>query len=284
MTALPDPDVLDAFERDSYVILREAITEDTRAAARRAAEKLLASDRTTGRDRSVDGKDGFRGILAMDDAFLPLLANDRVLPTVVALLGSTNLHLLTSNLISMPSIPADGTRTIRVPDRHGWHRDMSAVTRDLGPERTPRLAIKCAYFLTDPGPGAGFTMFKPASHLDTGPVTVPEGAIDPPGAITPDMGPLDAVLFENRTWHAGGLNTSGRTRLAVMMQYGYRWLAQLDDPAPQLQARTDLTDVDKQLIGGPDRHPDGSIAPEATGAEPLTRWWQHLGGPPPRCA
>ncbi|GAA2969399.1 hypothetical protein GCM10010519_00660 [Streptomyces lactacystinicus] len=40
------------------------------------------------------------------------------------------------------------------------------------------------------------------------------------------------VLFENRTWHAGGLNRSGHTRLAVMMQCGYRCLNAVDDPAP----------------------------------------------------
>ncbi|MFV2180074.1 phytanoyl-CoA dioxygenase, partial [Actinomadura sp. LOL_011] len=95
-------------------------------------------------------------------------------------------------------------------------------------------------------------------------------------AITPDLGPCDALLFENRTWHAGGLNTSGRPRLAVMMQYGYRWLAPIDDPAPHLLERPDLTDIQRQLLGRPDRNPDGSIAHESAGAEPLRSWWQHL--------
>ena len=173
----------------------------------------------------------FRGIVAMDDTFLPLVTNPQVLPTLVALL-SANLHLMSSNLIHMPSIPPGGTRTIRVPARHGWHRDMSTAARDLGTGGVPRMAIKAAYFLSDPTPDAGVTMVLPGSHTDTGPVTVPAGAIDPPGAITPDLEPCDVLLFENRTWHAGGLNTSGRPRLAVMMQYGYRWLAAVDDPAP----------------------------------------------------
>ncbi|MFV2180076.1 phytanoyl-CoA dioxygenase, partial [Actinomadura sp. LOL_011] len=95
-------------------------------------------------------------------------------------------------------------------------------------------------------------------------------------AITPDLGPCDALLFENRTWHAGGLNTSSRPRLAVMMQYGYRWLAPIDDPAPHLLERPDLTDIQRQLLGRPDRNPDGSIAHESAGAEPLRSWLQHL--------
>ncbi|MFC5800755.1 phytanoyl-CoA dioxygenase family protein [Streptomyces formicae] len=278
----PDPEVLAAFERDSFVILRDVISPDWREQAAEAATRLLASRRTAGRDRSVDGKDGFRGIVAMDDTFLPLVADPKVLPTVVALLGSTNLYLMSSNLIYMPSIPPGAPRSIRIPSRHGWHRDMVAATRDLGIATVPRLSIKAAYFLSDITPDAGLTMFVPGSHTDTGPVTLAPGAIDPPGAITPDLGPLDVVLFENRTWHAGGLNTSGRPRLAVMMQYGYRWLAPIDDLAPGLLDRDDLTDVERQLLGRPDRNPDGSIAHEGAEAWPLREWWQHLTQAQPR--
>ncbi|MER6445423.1 phytanoyl-CoA dioxygenase family protein [Streptomyces venezuelae] len=228
----PDPELLAAFDRDGLLVLRDALAPEARDRAAAAAVRLLATNRTEGRDRSVDGKDGFRGAVALDDAFLPLLANPAVLPTLVALL-SPNIHLLSSNLIAMPAL-TDEQRTIRVPARHGWHRDMSSTVADLGVAHTPRLAIKVAYFLTDPGPDAGLTMFVPGSHIRTGPVTVPEGDIDPPGAITPDIGPRDVVLFENRTWHAGGLNRSGHTRLAVMMQYGYRWLNAVDDPSPGL--------------------------------------------------
>ncbi|AVH55592.1 MULTISPECIES: phytanoyl-CoA dioxygenase family protein [Streptomyces] len=277
----PDPKVLDAFEREGFVVLRDVITPEWREQAAAAAMLLLASDRPLGRDRSVDGKDGFRGIVAMDDTFLPLVTNPKVLPTLVALL-SANLHLMSSNLIYMPSIPPGDKRTIRVPERHGWHRDMSSATRDLGTDLVPRMSIKAAYFLSDLTPDAGVTMVLPGSHTDTGPVTVPAGAIDPPGAITPDVGPCDAFLFENRTWHAGGLNTSGHPRLAVMMQYGYRWLAPVDDPAPQLLDRGDLTDIEQQLLGRPDRNPDGSVTHEGAGAAPLRAWWQHLTADPGR--
>ncbi|MEU9918839.1 hypothetical protein [Streptomyces sp. NPDC051001] len=37
---------------------------------------------------------------------------------------------MSSNLIHLPSIPPGVPRTIRVPERHGWHRDMGAATRD----------------------------------------------------------------------------------------------------------------------------------------------------------
>ncbi|MFB7999724.1 phytanoyl-CoA dioxygenase family protein [Streptomyces sp. NPDC056002] len=273
----PDAEQLAAFDRDGLLILRDALAPEVRDRAAEAAVRLLGTDRTAGRDRSVDGKDGFRGAVTLDDAFLPLLANPAVLPTLVALL-SPNIHLLSSNLIAMPSLP-DEARTIRVPARHGWHRDMSSTVADLGIKHTPRMAIKVAYFLTDPDAEAGLTMFVPGSHTRTGPVSVPQGDIDPPGALTPDIGPHDVVLFENRTWHAGGLNRSGRARLAVMMQYGYRWLNQVDDPAPHLLDRPDLGDVERQLLGTRDRHRDGSVAREGSGARPLADWWEHLTAP-----
>jgi hypothetical protein len=225
---------------------------------------------------------GCRGLVAhAPDAFLPLVDNPAVLPTIVALLGP-GIHLMSSNLIHLPSIPTGQPRTIRVPSRHGWHRDMGAATRDLGTDTVPRLAIKAAYWLTDPTPDAGVTMLVPGSHLRGGPVTVPAGLIDPPDAITPDVGPCDVVLFENRTWHAGGLNTSGRPRRAVMMQYGYRWVAPIDDPHPNLLNRPGLTDLQRQLLGRLDRHPDGSVATEGSGAAPLRAWWEHLHQPAAR--
>jgi len=268
-----DTIVTESFDRDGLAILRNVLTPERREALREAAERLLASGATTGRDRGADGKDGFRGIVTMDTAFLPLVAEPTVIAAVATLLGP-NLHLLSSHLIALPSIPSGGRRTIRTPDRPGWHRDMYGVSRDLGPAETPRLAIKAAYFLTTPLPGAGITMFVPGSHHRVDEVTVPAGHIDPPGAITPDIGPYDVVLFENRTWHAGGVNTSGSPRLAVMMQYGYRWLAPVDDPASELLARDNLTDLERQLLGAGDRGPDGSVA-KGAGARPLSAWMEH---------
>jgi ectoine hydroxylase-related dioxygenase (phytanoyl-CoA dioxygenase family) len=263
----PAPGLIEAFDRDGYAIIRDAYEPGLRAACLAAARALLDSDLTTGRDRGGDGKDGFRGCLALDETFLPLLANPRTLPALTTLL-SPNLHLLSAHLIALPS----GTpRTIRTPERPGWHRDMYGVTDDLGPAHTPRMAIKVAHYLTDLTPDCGLTMFLPGSHHATQPPTIDADAIDPPGATTPDLGPCDVVLFENRTFHASGVNTYGQPRIAFMLQYGYRWLQPVDDPAPHLLHRTDLDPVTHQLLGAPDRNPDGSLA-KGRGATPLRTW------------
>ena len=213
LPAPPSPAVLARFDRDGFVVLRGAFAPHRRTLAHQAAERLLTSTTTAGRDRGADGKDGFRGVLNLDDTLLPLVANPPVLAAVTALL-STNIHLLSSHLIALPSLPPGTRRSIRTSERPGWHRDMYGVTDDLGPAHTPRLAIKAAYYLTDVGPETGTTMFLPGSHTDTGPITLPPGAIDPPGAVTPAIGPYDVLLFENRTWHAGGPTNPRRRRSA----------------------------------------------------------------------
>lgn len=267
---------VDDFEQHGFTVVRGALDPQVRAAAKAAAERLLNSTLTRGRDRGADGKDGFRGCLALDaNAFLPLIDNPAILPTVVELL-SPNIHILSSHLIALPSIPPGYQRTLRTPQWPGWHRDMYGVSADLGTARTPRLAIKCAYYLTDPSPDTGVTMFLPDSHTATAPPEIQPGRIDPVGAVAPDLDEngCDAVLFENRTYHAGGLNTSGRPRVALMIQYGYRWLARVDDPAPHLLKRPNITEVQRQLLGAPDRSADGSLA-KGAGATPLHRQYSH---------
>ncbi|MFF5557055.1 phytanoyl-CoA dioxygenase family protein [[Kitasatospora] papulosa] len=175
--------------------MRNAITPALRDRLLTAAEKLLASDITQGRDRGGDGKDGFRGCLNLDRAFLPLLANPTVLPTVVRLL-SPNIAMLSAHLIALPSGPP---RTIRIPGRHGWHRDMYGVTADLGFPHTPRMAIKAAHYLTPVTPDCGLTMFLPGSHRLADEPVVPAGAIDPPGAVTPTSASPEPTQSSSRT-------------------------------------------------------------------------------------
>ena len=62
-----------------------------------------------------------------------------------------------------------------------------------------------------------------------------------------------------------------------MMQYGYRWLAPVDDTYEQLLETEPLSDVHRQLLGAPDRAADGSAA-KGSGSDPLRRWRQQYTG------
>ncbi|MFJ4966866.1 hypothetical protein ACIP6P_31195 [Streptomyces sp. NPDC088729] len=57
-----------------------------------------------------------------------------------------------------------------------------------------------------------------------------------------------------------------------MLQYGYRWLHPVDDPATELRKDPTLTPVQHQLLGLPDRRLDGSLA-KGTGAAPIRTWY-----------
>ncbi|WP_405558083.1 phytanoyl-CoA dioxygenase family protein [Streptomyces sp. NBC_01171] len=60
--------------------------------------------------------------------------------------------------------------------------------------RHPPLAIKAAYFLTDPGPDAGFTMFVPGSHPHPGPARPIS-----PHALYTHAGVLNSLSIEAST-------------------------------------------------------------------------------------
>lgn len=275
---LPRGEDLVAFDRDGFVILRNALDKSLREGLRESALRLLDSQGVMSRTRGVDGKDGFRNLVALDHEFLPLIENPRVLPTVVALL-SPNIRLLSSQLISLDPIPRGAARTIRTPDRTGWHRDdIFGVANDIGFDRVPRLAVKCAYYLSDVAqPGGGATAFLPGSHRLREPLVFESGLIDPPDAVIPTLGPYDVVLFENRTWHAGGINQSSSKRLAVMVQYGYRWLAPVDELHDDVLKLPVLSLIERQLLGELDRAPNGSMA-KGVGARPILDWWAELTG------
>ncbi|WP_194292624.1 hypothetical protein [Streptomyces katsurahamanus] len=51
------------------LVLRGGLAPEVRDRAGEAAVRLLATDQAAGRDRSVDGKDGSCGVVALDDAF-----------------------------------------------------------------------------------------------------------------------------------------------------------------------------------------------------------------------
>ena len=171
-----------------------------------------------------------RNCIAHDDVFLPLLDWPETVSLVPYILG-WNVQLDTSHVIVRPPQPADTAAAYKAI---GWHRDGGIAVRQL-PEPLPRMRLKICYVLSDLSqPGRGNTRFIPGSHTRLGRPSHQEGAVDPDGAIEVLANPGDAVLFENRLFHAVGPNLSTITRKTIFMGYSYRWLRPLGlrDPAP----------------------------------------------------
>src|SRR6266508_4079345 len=134
----------------------------------------------------------------------------------------------------------------------GWHRDGGIATHEL-PEPLPRLRLKICYLLSDLSqPGRGNTRFVPGSHLLVGQPPRDEGEIDPRGTIEITGQPGDAVMFENRLFHAVGPNLSDITRKTIFMGYSYRWLRPLDFVVqpPEVMEKVKDNAVRWQLLGG----------------------------------
>jgi ectoine hydroxylase-related dioxygenase (phytanoyl-CoA dioxygenase family) len=257
------------FEEEGYLIVRNALDEATIASVIEAGDRLIASDRTDSRQRTPDGVyDGFRNVISMDDAFLPLLMNPRTVPLIVQLLGP-NLHLITSHLIYKNPQPAGTPTTKRQPD---WHRDIAGTPHDLGHAAIPRMEMKCAYYLTDlQEPFSGVTMFAPGSNRYKEPLRIPNGKPDPENAVTPRLQAGDAVFFENRTWHAGEPNLTNGVTKAVMFGYGYLWLRPFDYDKQSLELTNKVTDPIGQQLLGVLKDPDGKFVPGGI-STPLREW------------
>ena len=275
-TQLSD-DQRNQFRDEGYLIIRDALDEDTISRVIEAGDRLIATDARLNRHQTSAYYDGFRNCIVMDDAFVPLLTNGVTLPLVIQLLGS-NLQLSTSHLIYRHPDPPGTPDTVRRPS---WHRDGGRTQLDLGEGNYPRLGLKCAFYLTDLSePNSGVTMLAPGSNQLKERIEIPEGETDPATAIEPLLNPGDCVIFEYRTWHAGAPNFKDITRKCVMIGYCYRWLKALDFVKQDASFVEKLSDIERYLVG--EEVDDTLEFQPQGGANPLNEWCEKHGIEPDR--
>ena len=103
------------------------------------------------------------------------------------------------------------------------------------------------------------------------------GAIDPDGTIEITGKPGDAVLFENRLFHAVGPNLSAITRKTIFMGYSYRWLRPLDFvvQSPELLEKVRHNAVRWQLLGAWETDMAFSLPKDED--VPLRAWYREHG-------
>lgn len=244
-----------AFERDGFIVLRNVIPEGDLEILRRESNRVMRRRTMKKREQKGGGTfDSFRNCLALSDSYLPLLTHRAVLGAVVTIMG-TNIRLTTSQLVFRHPDPRDRSLPVRVAR---WHRDMAPATEDLGHDRVPLLQIKCMFYLTDcRAQGRGSSLLVPGSNgLPSGPI-IGEGELDPLGAVEMAIDAGDCLLFENRTWHAGGPNRSTDIRKALILGYGYRWLGSHDFRVVPPRLRERASEVELFLLGESPPGPPG---------------------------
>ena len=270
-------DQIRQFDEEGYLVVRNVLDEASIATLLEASDRLIASDIQTSRQSNPTGLyDGFRNSIALDDAYIPLMTNPKILPLVIHLLGS-NLQLMTSHLIYKYPNPPGTPEHHRAP---GWHRDYLQAMMALGHYSIPRIELKCAYYFTDLSqPKSGNTMVVPGSNQATAPLAVPEAG-DPDGPIEPLLNPGDCLLFENRTWHAGAVNLSDHIRKGIMVGFGYRWVMPMDFRRQDPAFVEKLSPLERFLVG--EQYDDVVNFQPDGGANPLADWCRAHGVPTAR--
>ena len=258
---------IDFFDQNGYLIIRNALDENTISTLIESGDRLIYSDRTKLRQKGGDQYDSFRNSITLDDAFIRLIDWSEILPIVVQLLGA-NLQIMTSHLIYKYPAPADFPDTHRQP---GWHRDYLQATRDMGNAAIPRLLVKCAYYLTDLTElNRGATMVAAGSNHLEGDLNLTAGEVDPSTAVEPSLKAGDCLIFENRTFHAGALHRGLNTRKSIMIGYGYRWVVPMDFVTQSADFLAKLTPIQRYLVGEPVEQVD-EFLPGGT-RNPIREW------------
>ncbi|HZO88398.1 MAG TPA: phytanoyl-CoA dioxygenase family protein [Chthonomonadaceae bacterium] len=256
-----------AFERDGFLVVPNVLPPAMVARLTEVVDRLYEQGvRAQGLSKTNHWQ--LRNCIVEDDLFLELLDWPATVPLVVDLLN-WNIHLITSHLIVRAPSPPEADAHWKAEN---WHRDGGTSAQEML-EPHPRLLIKIAYWLSDlSAPGRGNIRFVPGSHRLIGRPAQADDAPDPYGAIEICAHPGDAVLFEQRTYHAVGPNRSHITRKSLFFGYGYRWLRPMDyvTMPPELLER--CSPVRRQLLGDA-KTQLGYYLPTDEDA-PLRVWWQ----------
>jgi ectoine hydroxylase-related dioxygenase (phytanoyl-CoA dioxygenase family) len=132
----------------------------------------------------------------------------------------------------------------------GWHADGPSPAFPTIGGVFPRLYAKIGFFLTDLSePDRGNLRVVPGSHLSATPPAKDPETGDPAGAIQVLTRPGDAVLFEQRCWHAVGPNFSTLSRKNIYLGYCYRWMKAIDFLAQPDDLLAKASPVQRQLLG-----------------------------------
>jgi hypothetical protein len=243
MREVLDQNNLKQFNQDGVLHLKQLFSKSEIDQLRSPLAKLDGSGAI-----SEHYDDGFRSwrALTQHDILLTRFACDaRLVVAAIQVLG-TNIRVIGSQYIVRE--PCETRMFSRTPEKPGWHRDIYSMSRDLAWEE-PRCALKMMVCLSDAyGEEDGPTRFLKGSHLFKKSISIDSGKIDPCGWVDYYSSVGDVILFENRTFHAGGLCRGKQPYCMLLIQYGYRWLSEVLGIRHQVSITKQLTELEQQLL------------------------------------
>lgn len=235
------PEERGAFDRDGYLIVRNALDATALATMVEIADRIDATERTREHGPRLLS---VPNILPRDERLLDLLDLPATFPKVWGVLG-WNIYCYHTHADVTPPVPDGETPQWQV----AWHQDSMRVNDEIECHPRPRLSLKVGFYLTDTSePDRGNTLVLPGSHLQDDLDCPNDGTSCPDGTIPLLLNAGDAVLLDRRVWHSRSPNWHGPMRKVIWIGYAYRWLKPKDEMAvgPYL-ARVDP--VRRQLLG-----------------------------------
>jgi ectoine hydroxylase len=225
------------FKRQGYLVIPNAVPSDQ-------VDQIVEGIDRQGEKLKRPGFPNVNaaGILGMESAFLDLIDCPKVFPKIWGILG-WNIWVHHSHLnINPPQAPQDKYN-------YGWHRDGGGIRLDCPVVPTPMLSIKVAFYLTDIEPGGGATYMIEGSHENEA-AAMPENTLIPANARPlHNISRGTAVIFDSRIVHSRhSPNTSQRTRKAIFLTYGFRWLKGMDKSSVD-HLKGKVSPIRHQLLG-----------------------------------
>lgn len=261
----------EAFERDGYFIVENALTPQQRERAEAAFDRLVDARREE-QQLGPGERVAVFDFAGRDEALLELIDLPKTFARVFGLLG-WNIQLYHSHLnLSPPEDPGGG---------HGlaWHQDSGRLNQELETDPQPRISLKVGFFLTDCSqPGRGNFYVVPGSQLRKT-MVFPDGnrRCELPGGVPVQVPAGSAVFFDRRLWHSTSANHWHSSRKVLFYGYSYRWLRPRDQVTVDERLNARLDPIRQQLFGASPTGNYGYTSPQEVDV-PLKGWIEtHVG-------
>lgn len=265
------PTQLEQFERDGFLLLPGLLSSEENAHYLRVADKL-SSDFRAEKGLEAHQTVEIRNAIARSEELLPLISHPAALGAMLDILG-WNIQLTTSHVFARTPNVGEAM-SFKAID---WHADgpnprPPRVEGQFGPVE-PRLYAKIGYFLTDLSePNKGNLRVVPGSHRSASKPEVNPATGEPREMVEILTRPGDAVLFENRCWHAVGPNYSTQPRQNIYIGYCHRWVKAIDFQTQSEELLKSADPIQKQLLGAAS-HELSFYLPDRVPADvPLREW------------
>jgi len=157
-----------------------------------------------------------RVMMKYDLHFLKFLELPEVLDVIDATVSNTAIMHLQNGFI-LPSFPAQQTPSVF---QNGFHQDFPRVLNGY------LASINIMFAIDEFSRDTGATLVVPATHQ----------MMDPPdenylnkNAVALECPAGSMIVFDSTLWHAAGVNTSGKDRLAINHQFTRSYIKQQID-------------------------------------------------------